>query len=201
MFDKLHIMLGNFHIELAYYGALGAFVDGSGITALLNDSEVLAEGSVLGFLKGKFYIRCTRLHELFATAMERKLYERFMENLRDEERDDFELTFANVPEEPDQAIRYLNDPSVLEKVKLYQAFFSESLQGNFGPIAQYWTIYIFLVNRVHRELQRSVRTNDVEGYIKILEVVVGVYFALNRGNYARWATLFLGKMKKSPPRI
>ena len=52
-FDKLVILLGNFHLELAFFGAVGTFVHDSGLGYLLTESDVLAEGSLPGFLEGK----------------------------------------------------------------------------------------------------------------------------------------------------
>ena len=62
-FDKMIIMLGNFHIELAFYGAIGTMINGSGIQFILSKADILAEGSMLGFIKGKFYNRCVRVNE------------------------------------------------------------------------------------------------------------------------------------------
>lgn len=53
-FDKLVILLGNFHLELAFFGAIGTFLADSGIEYLLTESGILAEGSIGGFIKGKF---------------------------------------------------------------------------------------------------------------------------------------------------
>ena len=64
-FDKPLILLINFHIELAFFGAVGTFLNGYGI------ETVLAEGSFIGFIKGKFYNRCQRIHELVAIVLER----------------------------------------------------------------------------------------------------------------------------------
>ena len=59
-FDKLIILLGNFHLELAFNGAVGTLLADSGIEYMLTEAGVLAEGSAAGFMKGKFYNRCTR---------------------------------------------------------------------------------------------------------------------------------------------
>ena len=45
---------------------------------MLSEAEILAEGSVAGFVKGKFYNRCTRIHQIAATVLERSLFERFL---------------------------------------------------------------------------------------------------------------------------
>lgn len=59
LFDKLLIMLGNFHIELAFYGAVGTLINETGIEYILTEADILAEGSMMGFIKGKFYIHST----------------------------------------------------------------------------------------------------------------------------------------------
>ena len=66
-------MLGNFHIELAFYEAIGTMINESGMKFILTQEEVLAEGSMVGFLKGKFYNRCVRIHELLANVSEMKM--------------------------------------------------------------------------------------------------------------------------------
>ena len=53
-FDKLLILLGNYHVELAFFGAVDTFLNGSGIDTVLAESGVLAEGSLIGFMKGNF---------------------------------------------------------------------------------------------------------------------------------------------------
>ena len=51
-FDKLIILLGNFHHELAFFGAVGTFLADSGIEYLNTEANVLAEGSLDGFMNG-----------------------------------------------------------------------------------------------------------------------------------------------------
>ena len=60
--DKLVILLGNFHLEMAYFGALGTYIHESGAEFIFTESGILAVGSLIGFIKGKFYNRCIRIH-------------------------------------------------------------------------------------------------------------------------------------------
>lgn len=43
-FQRLFIQLGTFHIYLAYFKAIGKFINGSGLTNMLIDSQLLANG-------------------------------------------------------------------------------------------------------------------------------------------------------------
>ena len=83
-FDKLLIMLGNFHIESAFYGAVRTMINESGIEFILSEADILVGGSMVGFIKGKFYNRCTGIHKLLANVLEQKLYKCFLPNVDDE---------------------------------------------------------------------------------------------------------------------
>ena len=78
-------MLGNFHIELSFFGAVGTFINESGIEFILTEADILAEGSVMGFIKGEFYNRCSHIHELLANVLELKLYEHFSRDIHEED--------------------------------------------------------------------------------------------------------------------
>ena len=79
--------------------------------------------------------------------------------------------------------------------------FSSVLSGAHGPTAQFWTTYIYFINRLHREVQRCVKVNDVDGYIEIFPKMLETFFSLNRPNYARWGMLFLEKLRCSSPEM
>ena len=47
--DNVLILLGSFHLEMAFFGALGTFINESGGDHLLVEAGVLAGGSLMGF--------------------------------------------------------------------------------------------------------------------------------------------------------
>ena len=156
---------------------------------------------MMGFVKGKFYNRCTRIHELLANVLEQKLYERFAVETLEVNQESLEQVMSTVPEDPRKEIEHLMDPIVTEHLQKYEDFFQRVLEGSLGSTAQFWAIYIFLTNRIHRELQRCVKTNDISDYIEIFPTLLVVYFAQNRPNYARWGTLLLQKLKSAHTRF
>jgi len=97
-----------------------------------------------------------------------------------------------------QSIFLERNPIFQERLEKYERLFSNVLNGSLGPTIQYWSIHIYMINRVHRDLMRAVRTNDVEGYIKILPSVIDNFFSLNHLNYARWGVLFLNQLQMAP---
>ena len=62
--DKIFISLGYFHLEMAFFSALGKIIEESGGPHVLDECKVLAKGSINSFLRGKSCKRCKRMHEL-----------------------------------------------------------------------------------------------------------------------------------------
>ena len=62
-YDNIFVCFGPFHTEMAYFGALGHFLDGSGLVEVLVEAGVLAHGSMNGFIHGKHYNRY-RIHQI-----------------------------------------------------------------------------------------------------------------------------------------
>ena len=68
-FDIIFINLGAFHIEMAYFNAIGKYIAESGGPYILTESGILASGSMNAFIKGKHYNRCKRIHMLFCSCI------------------------------------------------------------------------------------------------------------------------------------
>ena len=195
-FDKLFILLGLFHLELALFGALGTYIDDSGIEYILTEHGILAEGSLNGFLKGKFYNCCTRIHQLVAAVLEKAILRRYLDNASENTRKVCEELLTESGQSD------LENRAQSEQVEVamhgYEAYFQGLIKGSEGKLAQFWAIYAYIVNRVYRLLQRAVRTNDLDLFLRVLPCTVELFFAQNRPNYARWGSLFLDKLGKLP---
>ena len=56
-FDNVFIMFGAFHIQMAYFNCIGFFIDGRGGKTIMLDCEVLAQGSLNGFISAGHFNR------------------------------------------------------------------------------------------------------------------------------------------------
>ena len=121
-FDNLLVLLGNFHIELAFYGAIGTFINESGIEYILHEAGILAEGSVVGFLKGKFYNRCTRIHGLLANVLERKLYNLFLSQISSDELEKLNDTMESVSCDRSEIEDDLSNEIIVLHLQKYEDF-------------------------------------------------------------------------------
>lgn len=77
LFDKVFVNLGSFHIQMAFFKALGKFIDSCGVMDILIQSG-LASGSVNSFTDSKHSNRCKRLHPQMSVALETLHLERFL---------------------------------------------------------------------------------------------------------------------------
>lgn len=70
--------MGGFHSEAAYFKAIGKFIDGCGLTHMMVESKLLAPGSVNGFITGKHFNRCRKLHPIASLAIQILHFQSFL---------------------------------------------------------------------------------------------------------------------------
>ncbi|GFU92585.1 uncharacterized protein TNCV_4795131 [Trichonephila clavipes] len=86
--------------------------------------------------------------------------------------------------------------NVLSRVlSAYQKFVEETRQGEHGKTAQFYLIYIQLVN-YYITLSRSIRMGDFEKFKYGIPKITNLFFAVNQPNYARWCVKYLDNLNK-----
>ena len=159
LFDKLLIMLGNFHLELAFCGAVGTFLNESGAEYLLSESGILVEESLSGFIRGKFYNRCVRIQDILALVMEMKLYASFLSTLPHDRRDAIEVILAEVPSDLNSQEEFLKGQCILRHhVQRYEQYFQKVMNGEIGPHSP------LLGHVCEHDQPRAQRPNESDGY-------------------------------------
>ena len=152
-------MLGNFHLELAFCGVIGTFINESGTEYLLTEYGVLDEGSLMGFIRGKYYNRCVRIHDILALVMERKIYDTFMSTLTQEMKDALNDLLSNVPQDCGTQEQFLETSPIFQQhMGEFDVYLKKAMDGDLGPTAQYWSMYVHMVNRVDMDLMRTLHT-------------------------------------------
>jgi len=186
VYDNVFILFGAFHISLSYFGCIGYFLDGSGGANILTETGVLAPGSLNGFLLGKHYNRCKRLHPLLATAFQSLHFSRFLEKHGPIP----SIMLEQLQESPSCMLGELENSDEYDKfMKEYDAYTEQTLEGQHGSTAKYWMMYVDLVRRF-LVFNRACRTNDLTLFRYGLGELIPIFFAGNQPNYSRWMVRF-----------
>ena len=203
-YDNLFIAMGAFHIEMALFHAIGKFLEESGGPYVLTESGVLAKGSMKGFISGKSYKRCKRLHQLLGVAFEILHFESYLSKVSNTEEvietieSELDIVRHNTFVES-----YISSKEFSDIEQGYKQYLADTESGVHGKTAQYWIMYVNMINLYH-EFIRSIRIGDIELYTYCLPKIGNLFFAFNHPNYARWIVRYhdnLLNLKETHPSI
>ena len=185
-YDDIFIMPGAFHFEMAYFKAIGKFVEESGRPEMLTDFGVLAPGSLNGFLSGKHFNRCKCLHPMFALAFEILHSRSFLATIQQNSELDINEhvhVLQNIPSKTENGtLEKVNTNGVFSSfAEQYRVYTTKTRSGAHGATARYWMIY---------NLERAIRTNDINLFCHAITPVINILIATNHINYSRWRTQF-----------
>ncbi|GFX51176.1 uncharacterized protein TNCV_2735271 [Trichonephila clavipes] len=198
-FNNLFIHLGSFHLMMAFFKAIGVFINECGLSHMIIESNIIASGSVNGLVEGKHFNRCKSLHPLIALALKMLHFDNFLDNieynfLKEQVIDDLLHYQEVINSHSSMPIELPND--VLSRVlSAYQKFVEETKQGEHGKTTQFYLIYIQLVN-YYITLSRSIRVGDFEKFKYVIPKITNLFFAVNQPNYARWCVKYLDDLNK-----
>ena len=111
----------------------------------------MAEGSLNDLLKGIFYNRCTRIHQLLAAALEKALFIKYLEHNNDDK-----LLASSIMDQGDLSQelteQLVEDVRVINLMDRYETYLHSVMKGEYGHTAVYWATYVYFINRVYCEL-------------------------------------------------
>lgn len=191
-FKNLFIQFGTFHIFLAYFKAIGKFIDGSGLTNMLIASQIIANGSVKSFLLGKHFNRCRKIHPLLSLALQMLHIESFLQ-AREDELSDAKKYLQHLDSDMDSNV-LIPDQAFNTLLQEYCGYKKDTLEGKYGKTAQVYLMYTQLID-YYLIMDYSVRTADIELYKYVLEKILNIFFTMNHPNYARYLTIYLNKLE------
>lgn len=162
--------------KMTFFKALGKFIDGSGVADILVHSEVLAEGLVNGFIDGKHFNRCKRIHLLLSGAIQTLHFEQFCLENEVHIEEDLHRIHDN-PIEPNEVL--VMSPLLEDVISKYRQYCNVTLKGGDGKTPQFFMQYVELMNVFFR-LSRSIRTNDFDLYVdSILSCLIYFLYLIN----------------------
>ncbi len=187
-FNNVVIHLGDFHFIKENFGVIGKLIAGSGFEDVVFQSGVCSMGSLNGVLAGSHYNRAWIVHASFSEALEKLLFERFLE----EKNFVISTSFYHF----DQISNCCDlIEHATELYAHYHAFKDDMRKGMFGKTAQFWVqLYLDLIE-CQRRAHLAVQENDFNSRYAAWKQFLPMYFALNKPNYARYASYYVGVLE------
>ena len=139
-FNKLFVLLGNFHLEGSYFGALGYIIDCSGITDILVDKGLIGPASLKGFCQGKHYNRCIRLHPLMYSALISIHFDQFITDTNPLS-DRILTLLEEFVVSGNQVESILNNEEFIRMIDRYEKYRNQTRNGEHGRTAEFWIKY------------------------------------------------------------
>lgn len=192
-FDNIFIHMGAFHIEMAFFKAVGFFIEDCGLTHIMTECDLIADGSVTGFIAGKNYNRCKRLHSLMAMSLQQLHFEAFLENKNitvENSVIEYLITFMQHKD----AFPQIHHTETENIIQLFDQYTTDTLEGKHGKTAQYYAMYIDFINFYHIFI-KSIRIGDLDLYLYALGKIVCLFFYYNQPNYSRWLVYYINQLQ------
>lgn len=163
------------------------------------ESGLLANGSVNGFLDGKHFNRCKRLHRLVALGLEILHFKSFLEMSNTSVRDDMikelhrlqNCKMSSFDIEHEELKELINN-KITVFINNEVSMASMERLNNFILFILISLIIIIITYK----LSRSIRFGDFELYKSVLSKITNLFFICNQQNYARWTVKYADNLMK-----
>lgn len=193
-FNNLFIHMGSFHIMMAYFHAVGKFIDDCGLSHVMVEGELLASGSVGGFIAGKHFNRCKRLHPIVALGLRIMHLQSFFDHSEVSWPEDI------IPEVENFSKQKFTDsteisPALNQLLEKYMEYEEDTKAGKFGKTSQFYMTYITLID-YYFIFSKSIRIGDFELFKYIIPKIANLFFVFNQPNYARWLVKYHDNLLK-----
>ena len=199
-FEHTVLRLGGFHTALTFISVVGKRYEESGLEDLLIESGVYGSNSVMRIMNGKAYNKGVRalklLMEAFCRLRFHSLSPRMNENIDStaymETISKLRDTVSSPSDAvPDEVIRELEQRSKAVDEEFHKI--RETCKSESGTFA-FWDEFIDMIEILLRFI-RAEREAIWELHIESLSHMIPYFFAYDRINYARWASVYLADMK------
>ena len=209
VFDNMILMMGAFHIEKNFLGAVGKFMRRSGAEEILVKADVCQKGTANKvFGPSPDYYQAVRSHEILNEAMSRVYYDSFedwcvMEGLDTLHGDLFERLSSNIQccrkhiheNTANQTSFKDTMKSVVSDLNKIQQLTCAFDMASASPTFQYWRSYVKMTDLLTR-LSASIHDGLWNDYLSALGDILPYLVAARHFNYSYSLPLYIREMKK-----
>ena len=194
-FSKIVLRIGTFHTICDALAILGKRFGDSGLKDIFIESQIVAEGSISGFIDGKHYNRGVRAHKYLYEALMRLAWAEFTKKLESSD-PNHRITVASFLEQVDALANNLKEESldqllqcsVLPQVMNMWREFRNHLRQNKGELSAFWMSYVDMVEGIVLGLLRASLKGDWNLHLHVIRMMIPWCFAYDKVNYSRYLT-------------
>ena len=186
-FENIRPVLGGFHTQGAFMGAMCRQFKGSGLEDLAVAAGIVEAGSVDHALKGKQHKRGMRLHKLMYECLARLLYSVFCILYS-------ELNhLSNQVFDSDQYIDAFEDLFTNADIQNLVQTYVERIDITNSPMARFWLSYMEMVEILYMHYH-AMRTQNWEEYLTSIRMMLPWMSAYDSLHYSRYLSLYWSGM-------
>ena len=190
---KNHIVIpGPFHTKMNYIKMLtGKKAKGSGYAEILLESRLVeTSGCLKSVLSGKAFSKALFCLKATVEALERLLFDVFVEEHKDLELSPRALLSLIETCKREQLDAAIHDESTGHLISLYKAFKEKVRKGHLGKTAIFWISFMDHANLVFL-LIHAVKTNNQMLFHWCNGEMANLFFAFDGQNYSRYTIFFI----------
>ena len=178
---------------MAYLAILGKRFKDAGLSNIMIESGLVAEGSINVVMNGKHYDRSIRAHKLVFEALSRLLWMTFFDSLSDNQYHQYLEVIKNIYDLyiSSQFEKEEFPSAFIEMTKHFDKFINENSVNN--ATFAFWISYLDMVGLLLKFV-RATRTADWDLHLVSIEAMIPWFFAYDRVNYARYLPVYLFEM-------
>ena len=188
-FSNIFLGLGGFHMEKILLACLGAYLEPSGMFAVLVETECYGTDVIKTVISGSHYSRARTAHSMIHEVLTSMILEGFLSEFPEKKMELEALQFDFQSKE----LSIEKWKSLKEQCGTIQTAFQTYVKGraSLSHSFSYWNTYVSDLFPIIRDLTNSLRSGDWILYISAVERASTLFFFFGRTNYCRWTPLFL----------
>ena len=185
--EKLVVRLGEFHACMSFMSVIGKRYGDAGLSDILIEAGVVAEGSLNGVISGHHYNRSIHAYKIVYETMEELRFQEYLESVDEAKYEKIVSTLTAINWENHAEV----EENILDTQLEYEEWVGKRREEN--ATFEFFSSLIDIVSLLLVFI-RATRTSDFNLHLAVIEHMMPWYFAYDRTNYARYLPAYWTEM-------
>ena len=187
LIEKLVVRLGEFHTCMSFMAVIGKRYGDAGLSDILIEAGVVAEGSLSGVISGHHYNRSIHAYKILYETMEELRFQEYLDSIDEARYEEVVCTL-----EATDWYSFAEVEGNIIEIQLDYDQWAEK-RSEEDPTFKYFSSLIDIISLLLTFI-RATRTSDFNLHLAVIEHMMPWYFAYDRTNYARYLPAYWTEM-------